>query len=354
MTNQHPRLRSHARRRKSGKVVVYYFYDRRPEGLPDLPLGTDYDEAIKRWDEVHNRAPRIAGTILEAFEAWETDEADGLPSYNNAKTRRDYGRHLNRLKPVFGESTWADIELVHLRSYLKARSAKTQGNREMAVFSIVWNWARLEGYTRLPWPAAGMERSEWKNPEKARKIRVTEAAFEIVHKHGDQTLRDAMDIASATAMRLTDCRQVLLPRGDILSLEASKTGKAADFEVSLSAVLPDLLKRRRALRADHLMLLSTPTGRPVSERMLTDRWDAARGLAVAELRARAEGEEAEAKADTLALADTIARMFLRDMRKMAADLADSDEAAAELLQHSSKATTRRHYRGVAPKLKPVR
>ena len=47
MTNKHPRLRSHTRRRKSGKVVTYYFYDRRPEGEPDIPLGTDYEEALR-------------------------------------------------------------------------------------------------------------------------------------------------------------------------------------------------------------------------------------------------------------------------------------------------------------------
>ena len=69
MTGLHPRLRSHSRRRKSGKVVTYYFYDRRPEGLPDIPLGTDYDAALRQWDEIHNRQPRIAGTLMEAFEA---------------------------------------------------------------------------------------------------------------------------------------------------------------------------------------------------------------------------------------------------------------------------------------------
>ena len=143
----------------SGKVVTYYFYDRRPEGLPDIPLGTDYDAALRQWDEIHNRQPRIAGTLMEAFEAWEADDVDGLLSYSNKDTQRSYRRHLARLKPVFGESTWADVDLTDLRAYLKRRTAKTQGNREMAVFSVIWNWARLEGYTRLPWPAAGMERS---------------------------------------------------------------------------------------------------------------------------------------------------------------------------------------------------
>lgn len=47
-------------------------------------------------------------------------------------------------------------------------------------------------------------------------------------------------------------------------------------------------------------------------------------------------------------------MFLRDMRKMASDLVETDEEAAKLLQHSDVNLTRRHYRTRAVKLKPVR
>jgi hypothetical protein len=63
VTGQHPRLRSHTRRRKSGKVVTYYLYDRRPDGLPDIALGRDYESALAKWHEIHERAPRIAGTL---------------------------------------------------------------------------------------------------------------------------------------------------------------------------------------------------------------------------------------------------------------------------------------------------
>jgi hypothetical protein len=81
-----------------------------------------------------------------------------------------------------------------------------------------------------------------------------------------------MDLSTATGMRLTDCCKILLPRGDVLTLEASKSGKAADFDLSLSAVLRDLIERQRAIKATHLTLRSTPSGRPVTLRMLRDRW----------------------------------------------------------------------------------
>lgn len=340
MTNTYPRLRSHSRKRKSGKVTTYYFYDMRPEGKPDVPLGTDHAKALAKWDEIHNRAPRIKGTLQEAFERW-SDEV--LPSYR-ASTRRDYTQLLRAVEPVFGPSTWDGIQLTDLRDYLKARSAKTRGNREMSLLSIVWNWARLEGLTTLHFPAAGLGRSRWKNKEQARRFEVTDQLFAAVYADGDQVLRDCMDLASATGMRLTDCRTILLPKGDLLRLDASKTGKAADFDLSLSQVLPELLARRRAVKTTTLMLLVTPTGRAVSAGMLRDRWDQARLRAG--IRAKLANDDA--------LADQIGAMWLRDMRKRAADLAESEDAAAELLQHSDKRLTRAHYRTKATRLKPVR
>lgn len=343
MTGQHPRLRSHTRRRKSGKVVTYYAYDRRPEGLPDIALGRDYERALLKWREVHEHAPRIAGTLQDALEAWQREV---LPTYASAVTRRNYTQNLKKLLPVFGPATWDAVTFPTLKTYLKRRTAKTQANRELSLLQIVWNWARGVDppYTDLPWPAAGMERSRWKNVEKPRQIEVTDGMFAAVHAAGDQVLRDCMDLASATGMRLTDCRTILLPRGDTLRLKASKTGKTADFDLLLSEVLPELVARRRAVTAGHLMLLSTPAGRAVSSTMLRDRYEVARELAA---------KAAEQAGDT-GLAAAVRVMYLRDMRKRAADLSEDLEGAQKLLQHGSAATTAAHYRGKPVRLKPVR
>ena len=160
----------------------------------------------------------------------------------------------------------------------------------------------------------------------------------------DQVLRDCMDLATATGMRLTDCRTILLPRDDVLRLKASKTGKLGSFDVDLSAVLPGLLARRRAVQAYHVMLLSTHTGRPVSATMLRDRYETAREAAAAKADQAGQAE----------LATTIRAMFLRNMRSRAADLADDAGAAQRLLQHGSQATTLRHYRTKSEKLNPAR
>jgi hypothetical protein len=344
MTNEYPRLRAKSHKRKNGKIVTYYTYDRRGYGVPDTQLGTDYEIAIQRWREIHEDAPRQVGTIEQAFKAWKDDEEEGLPSYKNKGTRDGYRNQLARIRPVFGPATWEAVKFVHLAQYLSKRTAKTQGNREMALLSIIWNYGRKKGMTELPWPAAGLEKSKWKNKENAREFEVTDDLFEAVYSAGDSVLMDAMDIASATGMRLTDVTRVLLPAGDMLRLGASKTGKKADFDITQSPVLTDLVQRRRALRANHLMLLSTPTGRPVTLGMLRDRYDLARIVAAG------NAEQAGFKD----LADAIRAMFLRDMRKRASDLSESLEDASKLLQHSSVNVTRKHYRSAVTKLKPVR
>lgn len=67
--------------------------------------------------------------------------------------------NLRTIHPVCKDSPWDQVDLPAIKSYLKARTAKTQGNREMSLLSIIWNWARGEGLTRQPWPAAGRVRS---------------------------------------------------------------------------------------------------------------------------------------------------------------------------------------------------
>lgn len=322
---------------------MYYYYDMRPDGLPDVKLGTDRTEALAQWDALHNGRQRIKGTMEEAFTQFERDV---LPQYTSAETRKGYGKHLKWLRKVFGAATWDATKLTHLVGYLRARKAKTQANREMALLSIIWNKARLWGMTDTPWPAAGMERSRWKNPEQAREFEVTDELFNALYAQAEPMLKDCMDLSTSTGMRLTDCRTVLLPADNTLRVRASKTNKRGGFDLSLSQVLPDLLAKRRAMadNVTHLMLLTMPDGSPVTPAKLRGAYDRARNAAI--IKARADGQPE--------LALQLRAMVLRDMRKRAADLAASDEAASQLLQHSDVALTKRHYRSQGNTLKPVR
>lgn len=344
---KYPRLRTKVYRGRAGQVWSYYVYDMRPEGKPDIRLGRDYPAAIEQWEQLHNKRPMIAGRLQEAFDRWKGAEHGGtgageLDKYDSPVTRRCYAQNLKRLEPVFGRMAWHEITLPILREYLDRRSAKTQGNREMALLRIVWGRALLWGMTRQPWPAAGVK--NWKNEEAARAFEVTDEIFAAVYDQADRVLRDCMDIATATGMRLTDVRTVRMPVDGVLQFRASKTGKAAQFEVAASPVLAELVARREGLRKPCVMLLATDTGRQVSQTMLRDRWDEAREKAAV----KAE------KARNKDLAAAIRAMYLRDTRKRAADLAGNVGEASALLQHSSQRLTEQHYRTKASKLRAVR
>jgi hypothetical protein len=330
--SKYPRLRSKTYKGAGGQVWTYYVYDMRGTGKPDVRLGTDYASALEGWHKLHNHLPMTIGRIQEAIDKWREKV---LPTYEVADTRKSYTRQLANIEGAFGGMAWHEVTLPVLRTYLDARSAKTQGNRELSVLSIVWGKARLWGMTQLPWPAAGVK--DWKNPESARQFEVTDALFEAVYAQADQILRDCMDISTATGMRITDARTVRMPVDGKLRFKSSKTGKAAYFEVAQSPTLTALLERRGSV--DCVMLLCTSTGRPVSARMLRDRYEDARDKAAL----------ANPKLDA-----EIRAMFLRDMRKRAADLADDMEGASKLLQHSSTKVTSDHYRTKATKLKAVR
>ncbi|MEN5181721.1 integrase [Comamonas testosteroni] len=336
---KYPRLRTLTRKNKNGRARVYYFFNMQGEGKPDVPLGSDYDIALKKWKELVDTGELKTGLIGQAIARWKLEE---LPTYKNEETVRGYTKNLKHLEPVFGEAAWEDVDLPTLRRYLDIRSAKTQGNREMSLLSIIWHKALLWGMTKCPWPAEGVK--NWKNEEAARTFEVTPELFQAVYIQGDQILQDAMDIASATGMRLTDVCFVRMPSNGVLGNRANKTSKGGEFVVLESEVLTRIDERRSSYPSKCVMFLATPQGKPVSLRMLRDRWDAARERAA--IKADADGDSH--------FAASIREMYLRDMRSFASDLAGSLEDAAKLLQHSSTKVTKRHYRTKPDRLKAVR
>lgn len=335
---KHPRFRTRVRKGANGQRWVSYAYDMRPDGKPDVSLGTDYDEAVKQWEELHHHKPRIAGTLCEGMELWRKERLDDLETrYEHDDTRKDYRRQLARVEAVLGGEPWHAVDMPMLKKYLKQRKAKTQGNRELAVLSIVWNYAILAGLTKLPFPAASLKRSKWKNKETPRNFDVTDAIFDALYKHAEPHLKDAMDLATATAMRLKDVvkLQITDQRGDILLIRANKTGKPAPYDLAESVILPALLERRKNAKAPHFWVLTKgTTAKQVTLRMLEGAFDRARIKALPEC-------------------PELKGVYLRDMRKRASKLAGSRKAASELLQHSSEAVTERHY-PVGNKLRPVR
>lgn len=313
-----PGLRTHVRKGKAGQRWVSYSLDRRAEGEKNIPLGTDYAEALKRYADIKAGRGRVKGTIEEAFARWE---AEVLPAHK-PETKAGYTKHLRHIRPVFSPAAWENIGMPTLDAYLEKRTAKTQGNREMALLSLIWRWAVRKGITTVQWPGVGHEKSRWKNTEKPRTVEVTDAMFAAVYASGGCLLRDYLDIATATGLRVGDVVALRLSdmRGTALAITAQKTGKPHTIDVTDSVLLA-VVERRKSIKAEHLFLLAEGR-KPVTYRMLLARFNAARAIA----------------AKTV---PECAGLILRDCRKRAAQLAG--DGATDLLQHSSKAVTSKHY-----------
>jgi integrase len=333
-----PKLRTSIKRGKAGQVWVSHWFDMRGTGKPDIPLGNDRAAAELKWAEIITDGPRIVGTLEEAFCGWEARGIEVRPDgrRRSDETVRGYRKCLRALREPFGAARWADITLPVLRRYVEKRTAKGRAKQEMQLLSVIWGWARLEGLTDLAWPAVDMQKTGWKGAQGKRQVEVGDEAFAALHRHGDQTLRDALDIATATGLRVMDVLKLRLSdvRGGELVSTASKGGKRGEYDLSASQVLQPIIDRRRAMRGvDHVFLLAAGR-KPVTYRMLADRFTKARKLAALDV-------------------PECADLWLRDMRKRAGQLAPDLAAASKLLQHSSLSVTQQHYRQ-GDKLKPVR
>ena len=330
------RFRTRVRRGKNGQAWVSYYWDGTARGRGEVALGTNYDQAVRKWEELEGLRQDDAGTLEQALSKFKREV---LPNYDSSTTQRDYGLCLTKLSAAFGPATWEEVTTPALARYRDQRSAKTRANRELAVLGVVWRWAREWGYTALPYPGQGMR----KNPEKARRVEVTDAVFDALYAQADPVLRDVMDWITATGLRVKDVLKLQLTdvRDGAVRVDANKTGKLVDFVIAASGVLPGLIERRKAnKRALHLMMLTTETGRQVNYGKLRSRFEKARAAA------------AEKVDEPLATA--IRKTILRDLRKRAANLAGDMAEAAKLLQHSSAAVTARHYRTKGEKVSPVR
>lgn len=324
---QYPGLRARIRKGKSGKVWTGYYYCA-PGQKTEIALGTNFEFALKEWDRLRNQSHTIRGTVAEAFDKFEKDI---LPTKGTANAR-DYKQHLKMLRLVFDPAGWATINRPLLQRYLDNRKAKPQGVKEIKLLGYVWEFAKNWGMTQRDNPIRG-----WRiGTALVREVEVTDEAFEALYAAGDQVVRDAMDLMTATGIRLGDVLKVQITdvRGDVLRIKAGKTGKVSEFIIA-GSVLERLIADRKKSKALHFKLLTTEKGKEVTPATLRKRWDKARAKAALTL-------------------PEVAMLFLRDMRKRAANLSATDDDAARLLQHSNKAITNTHYRTRGERVRPVR
>lgn len=353
-----PRMLRRTKRLASGKVWEGFYYNGRDANgkRTEIPLGTDLNEAKRKWAELECKpAPVETGLMKVIFDRYERDI---IPA-KAPRTQRDNLLCIGQLRKVFDTAPIEAITPQHIAQYRDNRKSKAKGadvgtpatvraNREIALFSHVWNMAREWGYTAKENPCRGVR----KNKETPRDFYADDAVWSAVYEKAADELKDAMDIAYLTGQRPADVLKMMETdlRDGALEVKQNKTKKRLRIILDddqgvrsqLGLVLDRIRARPRKVRS--LYLVATPSGVPLNKNTLRVRFDAARVLAAS----------AATESGAVELAARIRQFQFRDIRPKAASEMGDVLAASKLLGHTEQEITKKVYIRVGENVKPTR
>lgn len=322
-----------ARRQKSGRT--FYYFEKPGKPRKDIPLGSDYVLAVRKWSELMRPGEEIKSPDFESLA--KRYEIEVIP-FKAATTQATQRGDMKKLRAFFYndvKAKSAPIDTIapkHIRALLdRHKTTPTTANRLKRLFSHMFNKAREWDYTTKENPVTGVRGFELDK----REVYITDEVFRLVRDAGSAPLQDAMDLAYLTGQRPSDVLQ--LTEHDIVDgLLAVKQGKTkARRRIRVEGELAVLIARIRARKAPFKVvstyLAVNQHGKPLTKQTLRAAFEAAREKA-------AEKNPAQAEA--------IRAMWFYDLRAKAADdVSDDhgDQAAADLLGHSSVSTTKKHY-----------
>lgn len=305
------------RERKKASGKTYYYYDAGGHPRKEIPLGSDYGLAIMKYAEFERdrtSTALVSSTITFRYVA-EKYIVDVVPT-KAPTTQKDNRRELNNLLAFFDDppAPLDSIQPQHVRQYLSWRkSAPVRANREKALLSHIWNYARDVGYTALANPCMGIKG----NKETGRDVYVEDELFNLVYQKAEVGLKDAMDLAYLTGQRVTDTR--LLDERDIRNGEIwitqgkTKVKRRIGIVGELALLIERIMARKSTYKVRPTQLIVAEDGRGMTAAMLRNRFDQAREAAGIEksafqfrdLRAKAGTDKAESTGDIVKARDQL-------------------------------------------------
>lgn len=304
-------LPSGMRARHRGEKT-YYFLDTGTKPRKEIPLGQDYVEAVQKWARLTESAKRT-GDMVTFRHVAERYMREVLRTKELA-TQEINLRELANLYKFFDDppGPLEDIDPIHIRQYMDFRvreavallratneqrridnldgrtklrriveETPTYGqvpaNREKALFSHIWNFARERGLTNKANPCAGIKGFK----EDGRDVYIDDEVYGAVWRAAEQPLRDALDLAYLIGQRPADTLK--MTRRDIVDgavmVEQNKTGKK--IRISVEGELKVVLDRIESRKVSGLKLIATPEGQPFTKSQLRGAFDRARIAAAA-------------------------------------------------------------------------
>lgn len=312
-------------RARHRRYRTYYFLDAGARPRKEIALGSDYTEAVKKWAEL----TKGAGAEVTFEDVAKRYEVEVIPT-KAPRTQQDNRKELVKLREFFNNPTPAPMACIKpatMRQYLDWRTdAKSRANREKALFSHMWNFARSKGLTDLPNPCAGIKGYK----EAGRDIYVGDDVYRTVWDAAEERLRDAMDLAYLTGQRPADVLKMTRKDidGEVLKVAQNKTGKR--LRVSVEGELQSVIGRINARKVAGITLVN---------------------MTVSELRGAFDRARVAAAEKNPELADDIKKFQFRDLRaKAGTDKEESEgmNAAQDQLGHTTSTMTAqyvRHRRG---------
>lgn len=352
--------------------LVHYYLDTGAKPRKEIPLGSDYVLAVQKWAELTSSSKPQGSEVTFPYAA-QRYKLEALP-LKESRTRKDNEKELAWLLKFFGDppAPLDSIEPTHIHQYMKWRvkesralaerknaarrkdgrpeqpvpadMGQVRANREKALFSHIWNFARAEGLTKLPNPCAGIHGYTEDGRDTAPDAELVARVLE----HADRPLSFAMRLADIIGQRPGDVLRASethisgpIP-GGVLNVQQGKTKAKLRIviEGALAELLLEILAYKRELERTSkvytVALLVNEKGQRLSANMLRNRFDDARALASVEK-----------------------NLFqFRDFRAKVAtetDEAKGTRAAQALLGHTTENMTARYIRHkVGRKVRPIK
>ncbi|WP_246182341.1 tyrosine-type recombinase/integrase [Pandoraea capi] len=308
-----------ARMQRSGRV--FYYYDAGGKPRREIPLGSDFVQAVRKWTEFEADAKPLHRKLITFRYVAERYVKEVLPTKAH-KTREGDRAMLAKLYAFFDDppAPLDEIKPINVRQYLdwrvrstvealrangkdaKGTEGQVRANREKALLSHIWNKAREWGYTDQPNPCAGIKGYK----ERPRDVYIEDDEYRLIHTHARQPLRDAMDLAYLTGQRPSDVLK--MSERDIsdghLFVEQAKTRAKLRIRVTgrLEAILERIRRQKIGQSPRSIFLVVNERGRRIGLKSIQAMFVEARSAAglsrgkdyqFRDLRAKAGTDKAE-------------------------------------------------------------
>lgn len=347
------------RARHRGKLTHYYL-DTGEKPRREIALGNDYVEAVRKWGQL--TASSIPSASRPTFRRVAERYISEVMHKKGKETQRKNMNELANLRKFFDDprEPMESIRPVMVRQYLEWRTAgiveelrlknaaraaeglpvkkmtgkegQVAANRDKALLSHIWNFARGAGLTNLANPCAGIMGYK----EDGRDVYVGDEVLAAVYAASGLGLRDALDMAYLTGQRPADTLK--LTRANVkdgaLEISQNKTKKKLRVEiVGELAALMDRIDKRCAMG---VALINNEGGQKMTTFMLRYAFESAR---------------AKAAMDNPKIEAEIRNFQFRDLRAKAGTDTEEErgiDAAQAQLGHSTATMTAqyvRHRRG---------